>query len=155
VFIKTVDERRLIMTLIVKQKESSFRRWYAKNKERLSHERRQRYAQDPKYRQRALEASRSRRHGERGLTTTPEDAPISFAQAAERIGRHVSTLHEWRRKKYFPEPKHYSSRLWFGEGQVLLLTKLKEFLRANGRKPRSIKLERLKKVVAFIEVNWD
>jgi hypothetical protein len=143
------------MALILPKKTTAFREWYAKNKEQLSEKRKQRYAQDPEYRERAMEASRKYRHDQSTPIVPPSDAPISFAEAADRIGRHVSTLHEWRRKKYFPEPKHYSSRLWFGEGQVLLLTKLKEFLRANGRKPRSIKLERLKKVVAFIEVNWD
>jgi hypothetical protein len=108
------------MALILKKKESGFRNWYEKRKQRLSEKRKKLYAENPEYRQRALEASRRYRRGERTLPT-PADAPISFAQAAELTGIGVSTLHEWRRKKLFPEPKHNNRGLWFTEKQVLLL----------------------------------
>jgi len=67
----------------------------------------------------------------------------------------VSTLHEWRRKKLFPEPKHYSGRLWFNEKQVLLLTKLKEVIRVYGKRRGNVKRDRLKAVIATISANWD
>jgi MerR HTH family regulatory protein len=142
------------LALIIKEKESSFRRWYAKNKERLWEKRKKLYAEDLEYRQRALEGSKRYRRGERTLPKPP-GAPISFAQAAELTGIGVSTLHEWRRKKCFPEPKHHHRGLWFSEKQVLLLKNLKEFFRVNGRKPRQIKLERLKEVIAAISADWD
>lgn len=129
-------------------------RWYEKNKKRLSEKRKKLYAEDPEYRQRALEASRRRRDGE-PTPPKPSDAQISFAEAAERIGIGVSTLHEYRRKKLFPDPKHYCGRLWFNQKQVLLLKNLKEFFRAHGKKPWKIKLQRLKEVVASIWANWD
>src|SRR5512133_3859968 len=100
------------MVLILRKKESGFRSWYVKNKQRLSEKRKQRYAEDPEYRQRALEASRLRRRGESALTTPPEGLS-SFAEAAERIGVGISTLHEWRREKLFPEPKRHNGHLWF------------------------------------------
>jgi MerR HTH family regulatory protein len=143
------------MTLILTKTESSFRRWYAKNRERLSQKRKQRYAEDAEYRQRAVEGSRRRRGGGANSTTPPNDAPISFGQAAERIGRHVSTLHEWRRKKLFPEPKHYGGRLWFSEKQVLLLTKLREVIRVYGNRRGKVKQHQLKDVVASIGASWD
>jgi predicted DNA-binding transcriptional regulator AlpA len=143
------------MALILKKKESGFRNWYEKNKERLSAQRKKRYAEDAEYRQRALETSRRRRRGEPTPMMPPDDATISFRQAAERTGVSVSTLHEWRRKKLFPEPKHHNRGLWFSEKQVLLLKNLKEFFRVNGRKPSHIKLDRLKEVVAFISSNWE
>ncbi|MBV9342704.1 MAG: MerR family transcriptional regulator [Acidobacteria bacterium] len=59
------------------------------------------------------------------------DAPISVAEAAERIGIGISTLHEWRRKKLFPEPKHHNRGLWFTDNQVSLLEELKEFSGQN------------------------
>jgi hypothetical protein len=52
------------MALILK-KQSTFGKWYEKHKQRLSEKRKKRYAQDPEYRQRALEASRRHRRGER------------------------------------------------------------------------------------------
>jgi hypothetical protein len=142
------------MTLNLK-KELAFGKWYAKNRQILSETRKQRYAQEPEYRQRQLEASKRYRRGERSLRTLPDDAPISFVQAAERIGRHESTLHEWRRKKLFPEPKHYGRRLWFSEKQVLLLTKLKEVIRVYGNRRGKVKQHQLKEMVTSLETNWD
>lgn len=142
------------MTLILKKAPSSYSQWYDKNKRRLSEKRKKLYAEDPEYRRRQLESNKKRRRGEPTLQNPP-GAPISFAQAAERTGIGVSTLHEWRRKKCFPEPKHHNCGLWFSEKQVLLLKDLKDFFRVNGRKPSNIKLERLKEVVASICVSWD
>jgi MerR-like DNA binding protein len=141
------------MALIL-TKESPYSKWYEKNKEWLSQGRKQRYAQDAAYRQRALEASRKRRRGE-STTTTLLQGLISVAEAAERIGIGVSTLHEWRRKGYFLEPKHYAGRLWFSQQHLLQLGKLKEFLRVYGRRPWSVKRDRLKELVAAISANWD
>ena len=47
------------MALILKKRESGFRNWYENNQQRLSEKRKKRYAEDPEYRQRALEASRT------------------------------------------------------------------------------------------------
>src|SRR5437867_3738780 len=96
------------MALILKKKESGFRNWYEKNKQRLSEKRKKLYAENPEYRQRALETSRRRRRGEPTPMMPPDDATISFAQAAERVGMSISALHEWRGKKYFPDPKHHN-----------------------------------------------
>jgi len=111
---------------LILKKKSTFRNWYEHNRQRLSEKRKKLYAENPEYRQQALESSKRYRRGERSLPNPP-GAPISFAQAAERTGIGVSTLHEWRRKKYFPEPKHHNGRLWFSEKQVLLLEDLKQF----------------------------
>jgi len=143
------------VALILQKQESPFRGWYAKNKERLSEKRKKRYAEDPAYRERALEASRRRRQGEQTPTAPPDDAPISFGEAAERTGISVSTLHEWRRKKHFPEPKRHSGRLWFTEKQMLLLTKLKEVIRVYGKRRGNVKWDRLKEVVASTSANWE
>jgi hypothetical protein len=105
-------------------------------------------------RQRTLEAVRKRRRGEPTLPIPP-DAPISLAQAAERTGISISTLHDWRRKQYFPEPKHHCHGLWFSEKQVLLLRNLKEFFRVYGKRPWNVKQELLKGAVESIGAGWD
>jgi hypothetical protein len=112
------------------------------------------YVENPEYRQRVLEASRKRRRGEPNLPV-PHDAGISFAEAAERTGMSISTLHAWRRRKYFPEPKHHSRRLWFSEKQVLLLNNLKEFFTLYGKRRWNMKKNQLKEVVASICSHWD
>jgi MerR HTH family regulatory protein len=143
------------MALILHKKESAFQKWYRKNKQRLSEKRKKLYAENPEYRQRALEASKRRRRGEPTLPKPPE-AQIPFAEAAERIGIHTSTLHHYRRKKYFPEPKHHNGRrLWFSEKQVLLLKNLKDLFRVYRRKAWSVKLARLKEVKGSIFANWN
>jgi hypothetical protein len=145
------------MALILKRNKSNYNSiWYSKNKQRLSAERKKLYAENPEYRQRAIERSQRRRRGEVNLTTTPADAPISFKEAAKLVGIDPSTLHHYRKKKYFPEPKHHNGRrLWFSEKQVLLLNNLKEFFRVYRRKAWSVKLARLKEVKASIFANWN
>jgi hypothetical protein len=140
------------MALIQKQKESSFSRWYKANRERVLAKRKQRYAQDPEYRQRAVEASRRRRRGEVAPTTPPDDAPISFREAVERVGVSGSALHSWRRHKLFPEPKRYGGQLWFSQQQVLLLKHLKD--RVYGKRRWYMKSDRFKEVIASIRDNW-
>jgi hypothetical protein len=143
------------MTLSLPKKESTYSLWYKPNKERVSAKRKKRYAEDPEYRQCCLEASRRYRRGERSLTGPPSNAPISFAQAAERIGRSRSALDEWRRKKLFPEPKRHNGRLWFTEQQVLLLMKLKEVIRMYGNRRGKVKQHQLNEAGKFIHANWD
>ena len=140
------------MVLILK-KQSAFQRWYGKKKQWHSEKRKKRYAEDPEYRQRALEASRRYRRGERTLPTLPDDAQIPFAQAAQAIGVSDSTLQTWRSKKYFPEPKHHNGHLWFSEKQVLLLKDLKD--RIYGKRRWYMKWDRFKEVLASIWANWD
>src|SRR6266567_7122792 len=140
--------------LTIKNTKSNYRDWYHKNKQRLAAKRKKLYAENPEYRQRALEASRRSRRGERA-PPTPPDVPISFAQAADRLDRGISTLREWRRKKYFPEPKRQNRGLWFTENQVSLLKKLKEFYQVYGKRPGKVKHDRLNEVRAFIWGNWN
>ena len=147
----------LSMAPTLKKKKSTYSSdWYQNNKKQELEKRKKRYAEDSEYRQRIIEASRRRRRGETTLKTPLHEAPISFVEAAKGIGIHTSTLHHYRRKKYFPEPKHHNGRrLWFSEKQVLLLKNLKDFFRVYRKKASSVKLERLKEVVASIFANWD
>src|SRR5216117_357333 len=82
------------------------------------------------------------------------DAPVSFSEAAPRLGIGTSTLREWCRKKYFPEPKRHNRAPWLTDHQVMLIGKLKECLRVNKMRPASIKIAALKEVRASIAENW-
>lgn len=141
------------MALVLRKTRSSFGDWYQKNKQQLSDKRKKLYAENPEYRQRALESSKKRRSGE-PILAMPPDAPISFAEAAEHLGISISTLREWRRRKHFPEPKHHNRGLWFTEHQVLLLKRLKEFFQVYGKRTGKIKQELLKELVASIAADW-
>jgi hypothetical protein len=142
------------MTLVIRTaQQSSYRRWYEENKQRLSEKRKRLYADDPEYRERALEASKRRMRGEQTLPVPP-DAPISFAVASKRVGVGISTLHRWRRKKYFPEPKHQHGGLWFTEEQVLLLGELKEFFRVFANRSWNVRIPLQKQLLASINEKW-
>jgi hypothetical protein len=138
------------MTLNLK-KESAFAKWYAKNKERLSDKRKKLYADEPQYRQRALEASRRRRRGE--LRVPVPNGLISFAEGAKSIGVGVSSLHDWRSKGLFPEPKHDNGSLWFSDKQVRLLKHLKS--KVYGKRRWYMKVDRFKEVIAYTFANWE
>jgi hypothetical protein len=140
--------------LILKNTKSTYQAWYHKNKQRLAAKRKKLYAENPEYRQRAVESSRRYRRGER-TPPTPPDAPISFAQAADRLGIGISTLHGWRRKKLFPEPKRHNGHLWFTEKQVSLLKSLKDFFQKYGMRPAKIKQKLLNELREFIGANWN
>jgi len=84
----------------------------------------------------------------------PFRAPISFSQAADRVGVGISTLREWRRKKLFPEPKHHNRGLWFTENQVMLLKNLKDFFKVYRMRPWKIKHARLNELRALIFESW-
>jgi len=140
------------MALNLPKKQSASRRWHEKNKQRRSDERKKKYAEDAEYRQRCLEASRRYRRGERTLTPPPTDAPISFAEAAERLPISISALHSWRRQKLFPEPKHQNGRLWFNERQVCLLKDLNS--KVCGKRRWYMKTDRFKEVIAYVRDNW-
>ena len=139
--------------LVLKNTKSIYRDWYQQNKQRLSEKRKKLYAENPEYRERALEASRRRRRGE-GNPPTPADAPISFAQAAETLNIGASTLREWRRKNLFPEPRLHRGRLWFTENQASLLKKVKEFFSVYGKRPGKIKNDEKKRTRDAISRNW-
>jgi MerR HTH family regulatory protein len=137
--------------VLIFNKKSSYQKWYEQNKQELSQKRKQRYSEDAEYRQRAVEGSRRYRRGER-TPPTPADAPISFTEAAERIGIGTSTLRDWRRKELFPEPVHHTWGLWFTENQVSLLTRIKELFQVYRMHPS--KKDRLKELRDFIRANW-
>ena len=119
--------------------------------------RKKRYHENSEYRQRVIEASRRRRSGEQTppAPPVPPDAPISFAQAAGRLGIGTSTLREWRRMKYFPEPKRHNRAHWFTEHQISLLMKLKEFLGKYKMRLTTTKREEWKQLRAFIWTHWN
>jgi hypothetical protein len=143
--------------LTLPKKKSSYQKWYEKNKQRLSEERKRLYGENPEYRARAIEASRKRRSGEQTppILPVPPDAPISLREAAERVGAGVSTLREWLSKNYFPEPRRYNRGLWFTEKQVELLRLLKEFFKKYKMRPAKITQPMLAQLRASILADWN
>jgi len=140
--------------LSFQEKLSYEQQWYQKHKKRLSAKRKKLYVENTEYRQKAQERSMQYRNGER-TPTIPADAPISMAAAAACIGVGKSTLRDWRRSKYYPEPKRYKGRLWFTQNQLSLLRELKRVLRLYKMRPLKMKQEKLKEVCELISSSWN
>lgn len=127
--------------------------WYAKNKQRLSEKRAKRYAEDAGYREAALKRSRAQR--KKKVVTFPADGyTVSFAHMADQLGVTTWVLREWRRKNYFPEPRHRDHRLWFTPDQAMLLRRLKTFFDDHGVRVSESKREALTSVTALVYANW-
>jgi hypothetical protein len=139
--------------MLIIKKKSKNQKWYEQHKQELSEKRKKRYAEDPEYRQRAVEGSRRYRRGELA-PAVPADAAISFSEAAKRVGIGTSTLREWRGKDLFPEPRLHRGRLWFTEHQVALLKNVKEFFRKYGKRRGKVKNDEEKRVRESISGNW-
>jgi hypothetical protein len=129
-----------------------FKTWYKANKARLAEKRKQVYRQDEEYRKRALERSSLQRAKIR--EAHPAGYDVDFDLAAELLEVSTVTLREWRRKDYFPEPKHHQSKMWFTSHQVSLIRVLGNFFARNGPRPRVAERRRLQQLVSWVHSNW-
>lgn len=130
-----------------------FARWYEEHKDELSQKRKQRYANDPEYRQKALDARKKQLEANRGLSPLNPAYTTTFSEAAEELGITIWRLRNWRKNHYFPEPYPYGKFLYFTDRQMALLSKLNEFI---GEKPRLGKEDKgtLEELTNFIFANW-
>jgi hypothetical protein len=130
----------------------SYKQWYQDNKVRLSAKKKKLYAEDPVYRDAAIERSRTNRKKSAPLDLG--DHTVAFKDAADQLVVSLWTLREWRRKHYFPEPFTAQGRMYFSPGQVALLTKLAEFFAANGNRTVEVNKDQLSDLVGLVLVNW-
>jgi hypothetical protein len=129
-----------------------FKKWYEKNKTRLADKRKKVYSTNVEYRQRALDRSSEQRAKIR--QAHPAGYEVVFPAAAEILNIPLATLREWRRKKYFPEPKHHQSKMWFTPNQIRLLRVLDNFFTRSGPRPQVAEQWRLDALVDWVHSNW-
>ena len=130
----------------------SWSTWYANNKERLSEKRAKRYAEDPEYREAALNRSRHQREVKKEPVT--DGFTVSFNDMARALDVSVWVLREWRRKNYFPEPFRREGRLWFKPAHIPLLQSLHTFFLDHGIRVGESKRRALDETVQLIWANW-
>lgn len=133
---------------------STFKNWYdSGGAEKLSKARRQKYANDPVYRQKVLDrAAKDRKN--KIVTPAPEGFTITMNEAADKLGCSVWVLREWRRKNYFPEPLQHKGKILFNEHQMLQLWELHGFFLINGIRVKEEHKEKLDNLVSLIYSNW-
>jgi hypothetical protein len=131
----------------------AYKKWYDDNKQKLLDKRKKRYHEDATFREKQLDRSRKQREAK--TEPVKDGYVVPFSTAADHIGVTIWTLREWRKKDYFPEPKHRNRRLWFTDNQVLWLEKLQHFFIENGFRVSERKLKPLQELVGLIYANWN
>ena len=129
-----------------------FQKWYAENKDRLATKRKKAYHDDPEYRKKALARSAEQRAKVRGKRPPHHDVP--FAAAAVLLEIPTTTLREWRRKHYFPEPYHHQSKMYFSIRQVSMLKAIRNYFAGNQSRPKHSERWRLLAIIEWVTKNW-
>jgi len=147
---------------IVDRQRHTFQRWYQKNGGQLNAKRRQRYADDPEYRERAKAVSRvarTRRKERGGVSETTVMRIINGVEvelyrvsaAAEMIGKSPDTIRLWCRKGWIPDGETGEHRL-YRLHQIKLLKTLALMLEQHRYAKNYQKV--LKACVAHIHKKW-
>lgn len=135
------------------KKETAFSRWYANHKEQLSEKRKQRYKNDPVYRQACLDRKAKQSQSTKAEPVDPMYTH-NFTQAAEQLGVSLWTLRSWRTAGYFPEPHEHNKGLFFTANQVALMSKLAEFFQGKSRNLTDEQKAELQNLSDLIRANW-
>ncbi|ATS92353.1 transcriptional regulator [Stenotrophomonas phage vB_SmaS_DLP_5] len=129
-----------------------FDRWYAKNRESLLKQRREKYRTDPQFRQAALSRSARQRANRQKPS---DDKPFGFGEVAELLGVSTVTLRTWKRKDYYPEPSRHGKAVVFSAEQVNLLKTLRSVFVKHGWNMRDdAAKEELESTIRLIYANW-
>lgn len=135
-------------------KANAFSKWYESNKESLAEKRKQRYANDPEYRERAKANRANQLAKTRSSTPLPDRYTTTFQDAAEELGIGIWKFRHWRKNNYFPEPYQFGKYLYFTDSQIDLLGALEAYLANYPRLPGHAKPE-LDNLVNLIHTNWN
>jgi hypothetical protein len=132
-----------------------FKIWYSKNKQKLSEKRKERYKNDPVYREKALERRKEQiKRTPKLKDSRPDVYTFSFTQTAEALEISTWRLRSWRDNDYYPEPYKHGREMWFTQQQVYLLKDVVKFFDKNGPRLTKEAEEELQELVAFVAVNW-
>jgi hypothetical protein len=137
------------------QQETAYQRWYKNHKHELAEKRRERYQNDPEYRQKALDRKAKQLEKHRALNQRPAGYNHTLQDMAKHLDVTVWTLREWRKKDYFPEPMKVGRNLLFTDTQLGLLGALQQFLKEHGKRLSRASREKLQDVTNFIHANWN
>ncbi|QIN95218.1 transcriptional regulator [Stenotrophomonas phage vB_SmaS_DLP_3] len=127
-------------------------RWYAKNREKLLRQRREKYRTEPAFRQAALARSARQR---KDRVVPSDDLAYTFGEVAQMLEVTTVTLRSWKKKDYFPEPSRHGNTVVFSKEQVSLLMSLRAvFVKHSwNMRPDEAKVE-LQNTISLIYANW-
>lgn len=116
-----------------------FAQWYRENKKDLSRKRKQRYARDKNYREKAkAQARRYRREHPRPARPRQvkrfrelngQDVQVfQIGEAAQKVGCGMSTIRSWEAKGVIPKPVFDDWKRLYTERQIRLMTMVRDYM---------------------------
>lgn len=131
--------------------------YYEKNREKIAEKRKQKYRDDPEYREEARRRAKEykvQNPVSRATVVVPEKYTMTLVEAAAQLDVNISTLRDWMKLGMFPKPALYGNVYYLTESQFGLLQKLAEFISTYGARTalRSAEFAGLKDLIT---VNWE
>lgn len=117
------------------KKESAFKRWYAKNAQKLAEQRKKKYWSDPEYRAKCLSSNKvyrdtkakPRRQPYPPVKPTKLGMPMEvyrIGQVAKMIGRTGQSIRKWEKDGLIPKPIVEAGQRYYTPRQVELMREL-------------------------------
>lgn len=132
-------------------------RYYQDRKDSISQRRKERYQNDPEYRERVRARAKEYKRNNpvsRATLVIPDAYSWSFPDAAEEIGVKSATLREWLIKEFFPKPKKYGPNYRFTNNQVELLRKIATYISEFGGR-LGVMTTDFQTIKDVVFVNWN
>ncbi len=140
------------------RQRKTYRKWYESSGGDYNQKRKERYANDPEYRQRIKEQARETRERRKERGGVQETSVIRdgvevyrVSAAAELLERSPDALRSWVRKGWVPENTEQVHR-FYTKGQIKLMRQLVEVI-TKYRYAKNYE-DRLQKVVANVHAKW-
>lgn len=140
------------------RQRKTYRKWYESNGSDYNQKRKDRYANDPEYRDRIKAQARETRERRKERGGVQETSVIRdgvevyrVSAAAELLGKSPDALRSWVRKGWVPENNEQVHR-FYTKAQIRLMQRLVDVIQKY-RYAKNYE-DRLQKVVDTIHANW-
>lgn len=136
--------------------ETGFSRWYRKNRGVLSDRRKEKYKNDPVYREQAKTRSKNYRQDKASAERIPAEYTHTLAKAAEALGVSISRIRDWGAKGYYPSPKRIRGYFYFTDRQIgLIRDQVKTCFDRHGTHTTRYHRDELDTAVSLVFANWE
>jgi len=132
----------------VSEEQNAFKRWYEGNKDSYNQARKERYANDPEYRQKILQMVKPKNK------PAPPPTAIELPDAAVLVNRTPARVYELINKGLIPPPFHVGRKSYFYPHQVEFIRQVFE-IRKPGKYSPEFYAEEMNAILDKIEAEWD
>lgn len=143
---------------------TAYQRWYAKNRDKINRERREKYQSDPEYRDQAVRASRAARAARPEPSKAGQSRfkdvggvvveTMSISELARFCGRSIQTIRLWESKGFIPEPTVTAGKRFYTHVQCALVRELALVMDSSLSLNRKARSDVIAGVKAKINALW-